>query len=279
MNRYDIVFVFDCKDANPNGDPDAGNLPRMDVETSQGLVTDVCLKRKIRNFIHTTQLGKKGREIFLQERRPLNPLLVEACESTKLDPKKGKDRPIKEVREVQEYLCERYYDIRAFGGVLSTGPNCGQIRGPVQFSFARSIDPIVVSEHCLTRVADTDKEQGEMGRKSTIPYGLYRAHGFVNPFLAEQTGFDKDDLDLLFSALVNSFQFDASAARPPGSMNPRAILAFEHSSERGAASSHTLFDSVQIHKKAGVSAPRSFQDYELTLPKSLPEGVTLHKIL
>jgi CRISPR-associated protein Csd2 len=280
MNRCDLIYVFDCKDANPNGDPDADNMPRIDVETNQGLVTDVGQKRKIRSFVHLTQAGKKGREIFIQEKRPLNPLLVEACQSVKLDPKKT-NRPRKDLREVQKYLCARYYDIRAFGGVLSIGPNCGQVRGPVQLSFARSIDPVMIQEHCITRVTKVDKEEGEMGRKYTIPYGLYRSHGFINPFFAAQTGFNEDDLDLFFEALVNSFEFDSSTARPPGSMRPQAIIAFKHSSELGEAPSHTLFDSVQIRKKAEVSVPRSFQDYELTLPdqNSLPEGVTLHKIL
>ena len=288
-HRYDFLFLFDCQDANPNGDPDAGNLPRIDVETGQGLVTDVCLKRKIRNFVHLTKHGVSGLEIFIQEKRPLNPLLDQACVNSNIPthynnkgergkPEKDlvKNRPRTEVRSVQQWLCGHYFDIRTFGGVLSTGPNCGQIRGPVQISFARSISPIVTSEHCITRLTDVDKEEGEMGRKFTIPYGLYKAQGFVNPFLADQTGFNDDDLELLFQSIENAFQFDQSAARPAGSMNPRALLVFKHDSQLGNAPSHKLFDLVTITKKPDVEAPRSFNDYDLVINESaIPLGITL----
>jgi len=285
-NRYDFLYLFDCIDANPNGDPDAGNLPRIDVETSQGLVTDVMLKRKIRNFVHTTR-NEDDSQIFIQEKKPLNPLLVAACDESgipshckdgKRDKKKTDARPQAEIRTVQTWLCERYYDIRTFGGVLSTGPNCGQIRGPVQLSFSRSIDPIIQSEHTISRLTDVDKEEGELGRKFTVPYGLYKAQGFVNPFLADQTGFSEDDLELLFTALENAFQFDQSAARPAGSMAPRALLIFRHDgtdtdvSQRerqaklGCAPSHALFDRLKIESfeekpAADGKPPRKFTDY------------------
>jgi CRISPR-associated protein Csd2 len=284
MNRYDFIYLFDVIDANPNGDPDAGNLPRLDPETGQGLVTDVCLKRKIRNYVQTTKNDDKH-QIFVQQKRPLNPLIAEACNDKGLkDYKKGegkwdtenaKKRPLAEIKTMQQWLCARYYDIRAFGGVLSTGPNAGQIRGPVQLAFSRSIDRIVTAEHAITRLTDVDKEEGEMGRKFTVPYALYRFHGFINPFLAEQTGFSDEDRELLFTALENAFQFDQSAARPPGSMNPRGFLIFEHDSQLGKAPSHVLFESVSIAKEDGIDAPRSFADYEVSVKPELPAGVTL----
>lgn len=288
-HRYDFLFLFDCQDANPNGDPDAGNLPRIDVETGQGLVTDVCIKRKIRNFVHLTKSNGDEHEIFIQEKRPLNPLLDAACERAnvpthynsqgergKAEKDAVKQRPQEEIQLVQKWLCKRYFDIRAFGGVLSTGPNCGQIRGPVQLSFARSISPIVSSEHTITRLTDVDKEEGEMGRKFTIPYGLYKAQGFVNPYLALQTGFDDEDLELLFQSLENAFQFDQSAARPAGSMAPRKLIVFKHQNQLGKAPSHKLFDAVQIKKKDGVEVPRSFSDYEVSIDRSaIPEGVEI----
>jgi CRISPR-associated protein Csd2 len=288
-NRYDFLFLFDAQDANPNGDPDAGNLPRIDPETGQGLVTDVCIKRKIRNFIQTTR-NDSTHQIFVQEKRPLNPLIAQACEATnidqhaksdgKWDSDKTKKRPQSDIRTLQTWMCSHYFDIRTFGGVLSTGPNAGQIRGPVQISFSRSIDRIVTAEHTITRLTDVDKEEGEMGRKFTIPYGLYKAQGFVNPFLAKQTGFtgegEDSDLELLFTALENAFQFDQSAARPAGSMNPRALIVFKHDNQLGKAPSHKLFDLVTVTKKPEVEVPRSFSDYQLQIDESgLPEGVTL----
>jgi len=234
MNRYDFVYLFDVKDANPNGDPDAGNLPRIDPETGEGLVTDVCLKRKIRNYVLFAKGKEFGFNIFIQEKKPLNPLIAEACKENNLpdfnkgpgkwDNDQAKKRPSNDIKVLQKWLCKQYYDIRTFGAVMSTGPNAGQLRGPVQLSFARSKDPIVSSEHGITRVTDVDKEEGEMGRKYTVPYALYRAHGFVNPFLAEQTGFGEKDLDLLWEALLNTFQFDQSAARPAGSMATRKLI-------------------------------------------------------
>ncbi len=284
-NRYDFLFLFDAQDANPNGDPDAGNLPRLDPETGQGLVTDVCIKRKIRNFIQTTN-SESTHQIFVQEKRPLNPLIAQACDATnidqhakadgKWDSDKTKKRPQTEIKVLQKWMCSQYFDIRTFGGVLSTGPNAGQIRGPVQISFSRSIDRIVTAEHTITRLTDVDKEEGEMGRKYTIPYGLYKAQGFVNPFLAAQTGFSDDDLELLFTALENAFQFDQSAARPAGSMNPRALLIFKHDSKLGNTPSHKLFERVSVKKKEGVEVPRAFSDYEVAIDRSgLPAGVEI----
>lgn len=274
-NRYDFLYLFDAQDANPNGDPDAGNLPRVDVETGQGLVTDVCLKRKIRNFVAMTGKNAAGKRIYFTEGAVHNRQHEEAYKEKGL--KKSKTRDL----SARDWMCENYYDVRTFGAVMSTGEhNCGQVRGPVQISFARSIDPIVASEHAITRSSVTnekDIEKGRtMGRKFTIPYGLYKAHGFVNPFLAHQTGFSDDDLELLFNSLENAFQFDQSAARPAGSMNPRALIIFKHDNELGKAPSHKLFEAVSIRKKESVEVPRSFSDYEVVIDKSaIPEGIEI----
>ncbi|MCX8496601.1 MAG: type I-C CRISPR-associated protein Cas7/Csd2 [Akkermansiaceae bacterium] len=279
-NRYDFLFIFDAQDANPNGDPDAGNLPRIDVETGQGLVTDVCLKRKIRNFVALTANGAAGKRIYFTDGSVLNDLQQEAQNAVGIPAAESKTPKNGKKDQATAWMCENYYDVRTFGAVMSTEINCGQVRGPVQLSFARSIDPIVASEHAITRSSVTNKKDAEkertMGRKFTIPYGLYRAHGFVNPFLAAQTGFNDDDLELLFQSLENAFQFDQSAARPAGSMNPRALLVFKHDSQLGNAPSHKLFDLVSITKKAEVEVARSFADYDLTIDESaIPNGVTL----
>jgi len=289
MNRYDFVYLFDVKDANPNGDPDAGNLPRVDPETGEGLVTDVCLKRKIRNYVLQTQSNHEGCGIFIQERVPLNPIIANACKENDLpdhkkgegkwDKEKAKKRPMSEIATLQRWLCKTYYDIRTFGAVLSTGPNAGQIRGPIQISFARSCDPIVSLEHSITRVTDVDKEEGEMGRKFTIPYGLYRAHGFVNPFLADKTNFTEEDLNLLWESLKNAFQFDQSAARPAGSMAARKLLVFKHQDSLGNAPSHTLLEGVQVCLKDVSKPPRVFSDYEVKVNGPLPDGVELIEML
>ncbi len=289
MNRYDFVYIFDVKDANPNGDPDAGNLPRVDPETGHGLVTDVCLKRKVRNYIQSTRADDPELQVFIQQSRPLNLRIAEGCRAVGVpdhrkadgtwDKKAANDRPLTEIRRVQEWLCRRYYDIRAFGAVLSTGPNAGQVRGPVQLSFARSVDPIATAEHTITRVTDVDKEEGEMGRKFTVPYGVYVAHGFVNPLLAAQTGFSDADLELLWEALVSVFQFDQSAARPAGSMAARALIVFKHDSELGRAPSHELFEGVSIVRKNPDAPPRQFSDYELTVDESglAERGITVER--
>ena len=281
-NRYDFLYLFDCQDANPNGDPDAGNLPRTDVETGQGLVTDVCLKRKIRNFVALTKKGDDQHRIYFTEGAVLNNLQKEAQEAVGIPAAESKS-PKREKRDkATNWMCGHYYDIRTFGAVMSTEINCGQVRGPVQISFARSIDPIVSSEHAITRSSVTNEKDAEkertMGRKFTVPYGLYKAQGFVNPFLAEQTGFSEDDLELLWKALENAFQFDQSAARPSGSMNPRALIVFKHDSALGEAPSHVLFDMDKVVKKAGVESPRSFSDYEISIDEEkIPRGVTVIK--
>ena len=274
-NRYDFLFLFDCNDANPNGDPDAGNLPRIDAETGQGLVTDVCLKRKIRNFVQTTN---KDQRIYFEEFAVHNHQHEEAYKALDLgDPKEAKRA---EKDKAREWMCQNFYDVRTFGAVMSTKINCGQVRGPVQLSFARSIDPIVVSEHAITRTSVTDEKDIEkertMGRKFTVPYGLYKAQGFINPFLAEQTGFSDDDLELFFQALENAFQFDQSAARPAGSMNPRALIIFKHDNALGKAPSDKLFETVTVEKRKDAEVPRSIGDYEITIDESaIPDGVTL----
>jgi CRISPR-associated protein Csd2 len=283
MNRYDFIFLFDAKDANPNGDPDAGNLPRVDAETGNGLVTDVCLKRKIRNFVALKNGGESPYGIYFSEKAVLNNLHLQAYEAIgeKPEPKKL-PKDVEKARQLTAFMCRNFYDIRTFGAVMSTEVNCGQVRGPVQLSFARSIDPIVASEHAITRSSVTnakDLEQGKdrtMGRKFTIPYALYQAQGFVNPFLAEQTGFGDGDLDLLWESLTNAFQFDQSAARPAGSMASRRLLVFKHDSKLGCAPSHKLFELVNVEAKDKSVPARSFADYEVTINKgALPEGVEL----
>lgn len=275
-NRYDFLFLFDCQDANPNGDPDAGNLPRLDVETGQGLVTDVCLKRKIRNFVAMTSNGDDTKRVYFTEGAVLNNQHKNAYKAIG---EKPAQKVIPEVKDAAtKWMCEHYYDVRTFGAVMSTEINCGQVRGPVQLSFARSIDPIVSSEHAITRSSVTNEKDIEkertIGRKFTVPYGLYKAQGFVNPFLAEQTGFSEDDLEILFNALENAFQFDQSAARPAGSMSPRALILFKHDNQLGKAPSHKLFETVSVKKKDGVESPRAFSDYEVVIDLAkIPEGI------
>lgn len=299
-NRYDFMLVFDVKDGNPNGDPDAGNLPRMDSETGHGLVTDVCLKRKVRNFVQLIPTLKDGLDIdgldidgldiFVKEKAILNNLIQKEYDALGIDlkapptdPKDGKKRNSpgvgqgSEITTVRQKMCEKYYDIRTFGAVMSTGPNAGQVRGPVQLTFGRSVDPIVTLEHSITRMAVTNDADAEkertMGRKNTVPYGLYVAHGFISPALAAQTGFGEKDLELLWVALVKMFDHDHSAAR--GMMATQKLLIFKHDSPLGKAPSHKLFDMVKLEKKEGVDVPRSFADYNLTLPDQLMTGVEL----
>lgn len=276
QNRYDFLYLFDAQDANPNGDPDAGNLPRLDVETGQGLVTDVCLKRKIRNFVDMTANGDAGKLIYFAEGAVHNNQHREAYEAIGEKPEKKVTPEVKD--KATNWMCRNYYDIRTFGAVMSTEVNCGQVRGPVQLSFARSVDPIISSEHAITRSSVTNEKDKEkertMGRKFTVPYGLYTAKGFINPFLAKQTGFDDDDLELLFTSLEQAFQFDQSAARPAGSMNPRALIVFKHDNQLGKAPSHKLFEAVSIKKKAEVETPRSFADYDVVIDRNvIPDGV------
>ncbi len=273
-NRYEFLYLFDCTDANPNGDPDAGNLPRLDPETGQGLVTDVMLKRKVRNFIQLTKSDQPGKDIYIKEKAILNNQHARAYTALDKDPKKAKQP---ERDEAKEWMCKNFYDIRTFGAVMTTDVNCGQVRGPVQFSFARSIDRIVTAEHAVTRMAVTTEKEAEkqsgdnrtMGRKFTVPYGLYKCQGFVNPFLAQQTGFSDEDLELLFTSLENAFQFDQSAARPAGSMNPRALIVFKHPNDLGKAPSHKLLEGVSVTRKDGIEVPRAFSDYQITIPDEL----------
>ena len=282
MNRHDFILLFDVKDANPNGDPDAGNLPRIDPETGHGLVTDVCLKRKIRNYVAVKHGNRSPslHEIYFTERAVLNNTHKRAYEAAGLEPSKKLPKDVQKARELTLFMCRNFYDIRTFGAVMSTEVNCGQVRGPVQISFARSFDPIVSSEHAITRSSVTNERDLEkertMGRKFTVPYALYRAHGFVNPFLAEQTGFGDGDLDLLWESLLNAFQFDQSAARPAGSMATRKLLVFRHDNELGKAPSHKLFEAVSVRRKDGVDVSRDFSHYEVSMDReAIPEGVEL----
>jgi CRISPR-associated protein Csd2 len=275
-NRYDFLLVFDVKDGNPNGDPDAGNLPRLDAETGQGLVTDVCLKRKVRNYIQLTREGADGYDIYVKEKAILIQAHAEAYKAIGAEELlKGDDKKRKggaRVEDARQWMCGHYYDIRTFGAVMSLGINCGQVRGPVQLTFARSVDPVVTLEHSITRMAvateaEAEKQGGDnrtMGRKNTVPYGLYVAQGFISPALAAQTGFSEADLTTLWEALANMFEHDRSAAR--GLMSTQKLIVFKHDSALGNAHAHELFKSVRIAKKAAVEVPRDFADYEVTLP-------------
>ena len=299
-HRYDFVLVFDVKDGNPNGDPDAGNMPRLDAESGHGLVTDVSLKRKVRNFVGLVKEqeerapvdGEKRFEIYVREKAILNHqnqraysalnLAValeeqaeEAIEIVANDAKKKK--PVKEKRKgsaddvgkARKWMCQNFFDVRTFGAVMSIGVNCGQVRGPVQLTFARSVEPIVALEHSITRMAvateaEAEKQQGDnrtMGRKHTVPYGVYVAHGFVSSFLAKQTGFGEDDLELVFQALAQMFEHDRSAAR--GEMSTRGLYVFKHDSELGNAPAHALFDRLQVKPKEEGAVVRSFDAYSV----------------
>ncbi len=280
MNRYDFVYLFDVKDANPNGDPDAGNLPRIDPETGEGLVTDVCLKRKIRNYVALTKGNTPPHEIYFTDGSVLNNTHKRAWEHIGEKPGKTLPKDVEKAKELTRFMCRNFFDIRTFGAVMSTDVNCGQVRGPVQLSFARSVDPIVTSEHSITRSSVTNERDLEkertMGRKFTVPYAVYRAHGFVNPFLADQTGFSQADLGLLWSALENAFQFDQSAARPAGSMSARALIVFEHDNQLGKAPSHELLDRVRISRTRKEVPARAWKDYEVVVhEEGMPEGVTV----
>lgn len=262
-NRYDFVFYFDVKDGNPNGDPDAGNLPRIDAETGHGLVTDVCIKRKVRNYVLMTKEEKSPFDIFIKEKAVLNTLIDKAHEDDEVSKKEKVDK----TEAARMWMCKNYYDIRTFGAVMTTGKNAGQVRGPVQLTFARSVDPIVALEHSITRVAKTTEERSEtggseMGRKYTVPYGLYRAHGFISAHLANQTGFSDEDLNLFFEAMQNMFEHDRSAAR--GEMNTRKLIVFKHKTALGNNSAHELFERVK-HNKLSEGPAREFSDYEILL--------------
>ena len=312
-NRYDFVLVFDVRDGNPNGDPDAGNMPRLDAESGHGLVTDVSLKRKVRNFVGLVKEqderapvdGEKRFEIYVREKAILNhqhqraysalnldaapeEQAQEATENIATDAKKKKPAKDKrkgsadDVSQARQWMCQNFFDVRTFGAVMSTGTNCGQVRGPVQLTFARSVEPIVALEHSITRMAvategEAEKQQGDnrtMGRKHTVPYGVYVAHGFVSSFLAKQTGFGEDDLELVFQALSQMFEHDRSAAR--GEMSTRGLYVFKHDSELGNAPAHALFDRLQVTPKEPGAVARSFDAYSVAFDgQSLAVGQSL----
>lgn len=278
-NRIDFVYMFDVQDGNPNGDPDAGNLPRVDAETGMGLVTDVCLKRKVRNYVQVAKNLEDGYDIFIKEKSVLNTLIDKAHDDVEV--KNAKDK----TEAARRFMCKNYFDIRTFGAVMSTGKNAGQVRGPIQLTFARSVDPVETSEHSITRMAvatekEADKQEGgnrTMGRKSTVPYGLYVCHGFISANLAQQTGFSEDDLALFWEALKNMFDTDRSAAR--GLMSAQKLIVFKHDSMLGNAPANKLFDLVSVTKTCD-GAPRSFKDYSVTIDKdNVPSGVTVEELI
>ena len=278
-NRIDFIYIFDVQDGNPNGDPDAGNLPRVDAETGMGLVTDVCLKRKVRNYVQVAKGCSDCYDIFIKEKAVLNTLIDASHEEEEVKASKDKTSAARAV------MCRKYYDIRTFGAVMSTGKNAGQVRGPIQLTFARSADPVAAAEHSITRMAvatekEAEKQGGDnrtMGRKATIPYGLYICHGFISANLAKQTGFSEEDLALFWEALKNMFDLDRSAAR--GLMSAQKLIVFKHDSVLGNAPANKLFDRVQV-KKVCKGAPRSFNDYQVSIDKEhLPMGVTVEEMI
>lgn len=299
-NRYEFVVLFDCENGNPNGDPDAGNMPRIDPETGYGIVTDVCLKRKIRNYVEMAKEDEPGHRIFIKENVPLNRSENEAFAEVGIDnaaDMKADDlkKKIKAVKangvdadtQIKDYLCGEFFDIRTFGAVLTTcvkgALNCGQVRGPVQLSFARSIDPIVPQELTITRTAitteaDAEKKSTEMGRKYIVPYGLYRAEGYVSANLARKTtGFSEDDLALLWQAILNMFECDHSAAR--GKMAVRELIVFKHDSELGNAPAYKLFDTVKVERIDAEKPPRAYADYKVSVDEAaVPAGVTVTRM-
>lgn len=278
-NRYEFVMLFDVENGNPNGDPDAGNMPRVDAETSLGIVTDVCLKRKIRNFVELVKEGQEGYNILIKTDRSLNSKFSSAYENSDLPTKqKGKNKD--DVKTAQEYICKNYYDVRAFGAVMSTGDDpCGIVRGPVQLTFARSIDPvfpqeITITRQAVTKEADMEKKETEMGKKNYIPYALYRAEGYVSAMLAQKvTGFSEEDLELLWNSIINMFEHDRSAAR--GKMCLRKLIVFRHESALGNAPAHILFEKVNVKLKDEVKVPRVFSDYEISIDEVMPAGVSI----
>ncbi|MBR1684747.1 MAG: type I-C CRISPR-associated protein Cas7/Csd2 [Clostridia bacterium] len=292
-NRYDFVVLFDVENGNPNGDPDAGNMPRIDPETGLGLVTDVCLKRKIRNFVEIAKEDEAGYQIYIQEKVPLNRMDKKAVEYVSLDAddekalkKAKKDDPELDIK-LRDFMCRNFFDVRTFGAVMTTfvkaNLNCGQVRGPVQIGFARSVDPIMPQEVTITRIAitteaDAENKGTEMGRKYIVPYGLYRVEGFVSANLARKvTGFNEDDLALLWQAILNMFENDHSAAR--GKMCVRELIVFKHDSELGNAPAHKLFETVKVQRVNPNTAPRSYSDYAVEVDMTaVPDGVTCQRL-
>ena len=297
-NRYEFVVLFDVENGNPNGDPDAGNMPRIDPESGLGLVTDVCIKRKIRNYIETVKEGEKGYKIYIKEDVPLNRSDKEACKELGMEENDDKKVPeaLKKLKKndpdvdlkLRDYMCENFYDIRTFGAVMTTfvkaALNCGQVRGPVQIGFARSIDPIISQEVTITRVAittekDAENKSTEMGRKNIVPYGLYRVEGYISANLARKvTGFSEEDLDLLWEAIINMFENDHSAAR--GKMAVRELIVFKHSKELGDCPAYKLFDAVEVRKKEEIEYPRKYQDYTVQIHEEMiPDSVEMKRMI
>ncbi|HCF4327885.1 type I-C CRISPR-associated protein Cas7/Csd2 [Pseudomonas aeruginosa] len=284
-NRYEFVYLFDVSNGNPNGDPDAGNMPRLDPETNQGLVTDVCLKRKIRNYVSLEQEGVPGYAIYMREKSVLNNQHKQAYEALGIE-SEAKKLPKDEAkaRELTSWMCKNFFDVRAFGAVMTTEINAGQVRGPIQLAFATSIDPVLPMEVSITRMAVTNEKDLEkertMGRKHIVPYGLYRAHGFISAKLAERTGFSDDDLELLWRALANMFEHDRSATR--GEMAARKLIVFKHEHALGNAPAHVLFGSVKVERVEGTAdtPARGFQDYRVSIDaEALPQGVSVREYL
>lgn len=297
-NRYEFVVLFDVENGNPNGDPDAGNMPRIDPESGLGIVTDVCLKRKIRNYVETVKEDAEGFQIYIKEDVPLNRSDREACKSLGIEETEDKKvtDALKKLKKndsdadvkLRDYMCRNFYDIRTFGAVMTTfvkaSLNCGQVRGPVQIGFARSIDPIISQEVTITRVAittekDAENKSTEMGRKSIVPYGLYRVEGYISANLARKvTGFSEEDLELLWEAIINMFENDHSAAR--GKMSVRELIVFKHSKELGDCPAYKLFDAVEVKKKEDVEYPRKYQDYIVDVCKEkIPESVEVKRMV
>ena len=297
-NRYEFVVLFDVENGNPNGDPDAGNMPRIDPESGLGLVTDVCLKRKIRNYIETVKEDAEGYKIYIKDDVPLNRSDREACASVGVEEtdEKKVTESLKKLKKndenvdvkIRDYMCQNFFDIRTFGAVMTTfvkaALNCGQVRGPVQLGFARSIDPIVSQEVTITRVAITTEKDAankstEMGRKSVVPYGLYRVEGYVSANLARKvTGFSEEDLELLWEAIINMFEHDHSAAR--GNMAVRELIVFKHSKELGDCPAYKLFDSVEVRKKEEVEYPRSYRDDIVEVhEENIPDSVEMKRMI
>lgn len=290
-NRYEFVVLFDVENGNPNGDPDAGNMPRIDPETNHGIVTDVCLKRKIRNYVETVKDGEPGYEIYIKENVPLNTSDKRAysylgVDSTKVKEAK-KDNPQLD-KDIRDFMCKNFFDIRTFGAVMTTfmkaALNCGQVRGPVQIGFARSIEPVVQQEVTITRVAitteaDAEKKGTEMGRKFVIPYALYRAEGYISANLAQKTtGFSEEDLELLWEAIINMFEHDHSAAR--GKMSVRELIVFKHESALGNAPSHRLFETVSITRQNENVPARKYSDYQVYVNMdAIPENVSCTRMI
>jgi CRISPR-associated protein Cas7/Csd2, subtype I-C/DVULG len=285
-NRYEFVILFDVENGNPNGDPDAGNMPRVDPETGYGLVTDVCLKRKIRNYVETVKEDAAGYRIYVKDGVPLNRSDKEACDFVGVDADKLKEAKKKDDKldeKLRDFMCQNFYDVRTFGAVMTTfmkgALNCGQLRGPVQLGFSRSVDPVLPQEVTITRIAitkesDAENKDTEMGRKYIVPYALYRCEGYISANLARKTtGFSEDDLSLLWNAILNMFENDRAAGR--GKMAVRELIVFKHDSELGNAPAHKLFELVRAEKKDGVTAPRAYADYTISVEEGkLPQGVT-----